>query len=387
MKSRTSARLRVVGTTLPPTIVHVVVTRADAAKLAPVFLAIERSADVRQAVVDASFASEAPLVAEVLSELEVPAIGAPPPHGLDLPTVTAETALALITAEVVLADLAPAVVVLSGSSDAAVAWALTATKLDIPVARLDAGLRDFDWNEPRDVNRVLMDTMADTLFAPTADAAANLVHEGVGANRILVSGCTAVDSLRHVLGRARARETWRDRGLTKGAYVLAALWRRANLEDDERLARIVEAIAAMARDVPVVLMLSARDRERLESMGDVHRLLTAGVRCEAPPSYLDVVSLQTGAGAVLTDSGMMQDESSVLGVPCFTLRTTTDRSVTLTHGTNMLLGADPRDIADVRLRVGPPTPSAIPLWDGRAGERVADELLAAYALVRVPRAS
>jgi UDP-N-acetylglucosamine 2-epimerase (non-hydrolysing) len=342
---------------------------------------------VRQAVVDASGAIEAPLVGEVLSELDVPTIGASPPYGLTFPLVTAETAGALIAAETVLADLTPSVVVLSGSSDAAVAWALTATKLKIPVARLDAGLRDFDWNEPRDVNRVLMDTMADTLFAPTADAADNLIREGVGENRILVTGCTAVDSLRGVLGRARARQTWRDRGLAQGAYVLVTLGRPSNLEDDERLARIVEAIAAMARDVPVVLLLGARNRERLETMGDVHRLLTAGVRCEAPLSYLDRVSLQSGAGAVLTDSGTMQDESSVLGIPCFTLRATTDRCVTLTHGTNVLLGTDPRDIADVRLRTGPPTPCAIPLWDGRSGARIARELIAAYALVRASRAS
>ena len=381
--------LQVLASAPPPAILHVVVTRADAVRVAPVFVAVRELGNVRQVVVDASPDAEDPAVLDVLKELGVPSSrvrAARQGAHTGASSVTVETASALAPAEVVLAETAPMVVVVSGATDTALAWTLTATKLKIPVARLDAGLRSFDWNEPSELNRVLMDTMGDALFAPTADAAGNLGREGISAGRICHTGCSSVDSLRRMLPRARARAAWSDRGLLHGSYVLMTL-RRSNSDDDERLARIVEAIAALAQDVPVVLPLNPAVRDHLEVMGDVHRLVAADVCCELSLSYLDSLSLLVGAGAVITDSGTMQDESSVLGIPCFTLRAATDRSVTLTHGTNALLGADPRDISDVRLRDGAPTPCAIPLWDGRAGARIAQELIAAYALERVPRAS
>jgi UDP-N-acetylglucosamine 2-epimerase (non-hydrolysing) len=164
-------------------------------------------------------------------------------------------------------------------------------------------------------------------------------------------------------------------------YVLVTLHRPGNVDDDERLARIVEGLAGLARRIPVIFPLHPRTRERLKPMGDAHRLLAAGVLCGPPLGYLDFVSLQWGAGAVVTDSGTVQEEASALGVRCYTLRPSTERPITLTHGTNSLL-ADPRDLAEVRPAPGAPTPSAIPLWDGRAAQRIADALVANYALVR-----
>jgi UDP-N-acetylglucosamine 2-epimerase (non-hydrolysing) len=252
----------------------------------------------------------------------------------------------------------------------------------VPVARLGAGLREHDWRVPEEVNRVLMDTLADALLAPTHEAAATLLAAGAGAGSVHVTGSTAIDSLRRWERRAAERAAWERFGLDRGSYVLVTLHRPANVDDDERLARIVEALAELAHAVPVVFPLHPRTRSRLKPMGDAHRLLAAGVLCGPPLGYLDFLSLQAGAGAIVTDSGTVQEESSALGVRCYTLRASTERTITLTHGTNALLGDDPRDIAEVRPSAGPPTPSAIPLWDGRAGERAAEALTANYALVR-----
>jgi UDP-N-acetylglucosamine 2-epimerase (non-hydrolysing) len=293
-----------------------------------------------------------------------------------------QTARALQGGEKALAELQPAAVLVAGASNSALGCALAAAKVGVPVARLEAGLREHDWSVPEEVNRVLLDTMADTLFAPTPQAADNLRAEGVGSGRVHVAGSTAVDALRRGERGAAERTAWRRFGLARGEYVLVTLHRPANVDDDERLARIVEALAELASRVPVVFPLHPRTCRRLKPMGDAHRLLAAGVLCGPPLRYLDFVSLQAGAGAIVTDSGTVQEEASALGVRCFTLRSSTERTITLSHGTNTLLGDDPRDLADVRPSSTGPTPCAIPLWDGRAGERIAEALVANYALVR-----
>jgi UDP-N-acetylglucosamine 2-epimerase (non-hydrolysing) len=317
---------------------------------------------------------------EMFADLELPA----PEQRLDTGRGThgTQTARALVEAEAVLAELRPAAVVVTGAANTTLGCALAAAKLGLPVARLEAGLREHDWSVPEEVNRVVLDTTSDTLFAPTQQAADNLSREGVAAGRVHLVGSTAIDSLRRAERRAVERAVWRRFGAERGGYVLVTLHRAGNVDHDERLARIVEALAELARHVPVIFPLHPRTRERLKPMGDAHRLLAAGVLCGPPLGYLDFVSLQAGAGAVITDSGTVQEETSALGVSCFTLRSSTERTATLSHGTNALLGADPRDLAEVRPAAGAPTPSIIPLWDGRAGERVADELVANYALVR-----
>jgi UDP-N-acetylglucosamine 2-epimerase (non-hydrolysing) len=363
-----------------PALVHIVATRPDAVTLAPVFAAVERRGAFRPLVVHTGQHSDPMMAADILEDVGLPE----PERTLDVGAGShaAQTSRALAGAEEALGELRPAAVVVSGAANSTLGAVLAATKLGIPVARLEAGLREHDWSAPEEVNRVLLDTMADTLFAPTAQAAENLRGEGAGAGRVYFVGSTAVDSLRRVERRAAARAVWERFGVDRGEYVLVTLHRPANVDDDERLARIVEALASLADRVPVIFPLHPRTRQRLKPMGDAHRLLAAGVLCGPPLRYLDFLSMQAGAGAIVTDSGTIQEEASALGVPCFTLRSSTERAITLTHGSNALLGLDPRDLADVRVAARPPTPCAIPLWDGRAGERVADALVANYALVR-----
>ena len=363
-----------------PPVVHVVATRPDVVKLAPVFWALQRRGDFRQVVLHTGQHTDPAMTSEMCADLGLPE----PDRRLDAAGAShgAQTARALTGGEQALAELRPAAVVVAGASNSALGCALAAAKLGIPVARVEAGLREHDFSVPEELNRVLLDTMADTLFAPTGQAADNLRAEGAGAGRVHLVGSTAVDSLRRGERRAAERRTWQRFGVDRGKYVLVTLHRPANVDDDERLARIVEALASLAARVPVVFPLHPRTRRRLKPMGDAHRLLAAGVLCGPPLGYLDFLSLQAGAGAIVTDSGTVQEEASALGVRCYTLRSSTERTITLTHGTNTLLGDDPRDIADVRPSPAPPTPCAIPQWDGRAGERIAGALVANYALVR-----
>ena len=367
------------------TLIHAVASRSDVVSIAPVAIALRDSGAFRQVLVDLGEPEEAGAVDALCGELGLWA----PEHRLveASDSACARTARALAESEALLERVAPTAVVVAGASDAALGFALAAVKLGVPVSRLEGGLRENDWGAPAEVNRALLDRLADTLFAPTAEAAEVLASEGVGCGRLYVVGSTVVDSLRSVQGRARDLTSWLGYGLARGAYVVWTIRHPANVEDDERLARIVEAMASLARRVPVVFPVHASVRNRLELMGDAHRLRAAGVLIEPLLGYTTFVSLLYGAGAIVTDSGVIQEEASALGVPCFTLLETTERAMTLSYGTNRLVGPDPAELVEAELAVAAAAPRAIPLWDGRAGERIAKELVANYALVPTPGTS
>ncbi len=359
-------------------IVHVAVTRADVTALAPVITAVRRASSVPQALLHAGAGAE--LAQEVAAQRRLPA-------GAGTGSGTVRTASALTWSEGQLTDLEPSVLVVSGSSDAALGCALAAAKLGVPIDSLGAGVRDHDWRAPREVNRVLMDTMADILFAPTRDDEANLAREGVQESRLHVVGSTVVAAAVARAEEAVQRAAWGSHALARGEYAYVTLGRRTTAEHDERLARVVEAVAALALRTPVVLALESGAGDDLKAMGDAHRLEQAGVRPAAPAGYLDHLSLMAGSGAVVTDSGSVQEEASALGVPCYTLGTVTENGMTLTSGTNTLLGADARDMDAVRLAPRAPKQSFFARWHAGAAERVAAELVANYALVRATSAS
>jgi UDP-N-acetylglucosamine 2-epimerase (non-hydrolysing) len=220
------------------------------------------------------------------------------------------------------------------------------------------------------------------LLTHSPEALDNLLAEGIDAERVHYVGNTMIDSLRRCEKRARARAACRDLGLAAHEYVLVTFHRPGNVDDRRRLAQITAALTSLASHCPVVFPVHPRTRARLADGGDLYRLEAAGVRCIEPVGYLEFLSLQATAGAIVTDSGGIQEEASALGVDCFTFRPNTERPVTLTHGTNTLLGDDPMEIARVRPSGWDPTPCAIPLWDGHAAERVADVLVERYAAER-----
>ena len=365
---------------------HVIGDAADALRLAPLYAALEATGAVEQIALSVEPGAVAGLWRELLDELRPSRSGGADLH--EWPRLAqADTAASLLTAEIALPQLRPAVVIVGGPSDAALGWALAAAKLRVPVASAEAGLRDYDWGCAAEINRVLLDTIADSLYAPTRDAAANLVREGIDAGRVHHAGPTVVDAVRRLSRKAGALAAWRGLGIQRGAYVLAVLDELGDAgAEDERIARTTESLAALARRLPVVLPLDHRGRARLAAMGDLHRLSEAGVRCVPSGSYLSSLSLKWGAGAVVTDAGVVQDETTALGVACFTLRASSERTVTVTHGTNVLLGRDARDVADLAVLAREPVPAAIPKWDGRAARRIARSLVSSYALVPVRRA-
>jgi UDP-N-acetylglucosamine 2-epimerase (non-hydrolysing) len=191
-----------------------------------------------------------------------------------------------------------------------------------------------------------------------------------------------IDSLRRYERKARSRRVWEELGLPEREYVLITLHRPANVDDPARFNAIVDELARLGRRHPAVFPIHPRTRAALESIGRLAELEEAGVRCAPPLGYLDFLSLETAAGAILTDSGGVQEEASALGVRCYTFRPNTERPVTISQGTNTLLGDDPAAIREIEVSSQSPTPCAIQLWDGHAAERVAATIVSALAAGR-----
>jgi UDP-N-acetylglucosamine 2-epimerase (non-hydrolysing) len=369
---------------LRDTIVHVVGARPNFVKMAPVITALEQRGAFRQVVVHTGQHYDAKMSDEVLADLEFPV----PDRFLKIGSGAhgEQTAKILVAFEQVLLEELPVAVVVAGDVNSTLGCALAAAKHRIPVAHVEAGLRSFDWGMPEEINRVLTDRLSDILFTHSPEAIENLRAEGVVEGRIHHVGNTMIDSLRRSERHARQRRAWETAGVERAKYALVTLHRPSNVDDHGRLMRIVDALVGLAERFPVVFPIHPRTRVRLGEEG-IARLEGAGARCIDPVGYLDFLSLQSGAGAVVTDSGGVQEETSALGVRCYTFRPGTERPITLTHGTNVLLGDDPAALEKVRLATWDPTPSAIPLWDGHASERVADVLVTNYAITAAPVAA
>lgn len=287
----------------------------------------------------------------------------------------AQTAAVMVGVEQVLTENPADLLLVAGDVNSTMAAALAAVKLHVPVAHLEAGLRSGDWTMPEEVNRVVTDRVSDLLLCPSHDAPENLALEGIQGDHVVVVGNTMIDSLLRLLPVARERGALERLGLAPRGYVLATLHRPALVDDPRRLLPTLDALAGAAGALEVVLPLHPRTRGRLEAAGYT---APPGLRLLEPLEYLDFIALEESAAAVVTDSGGLQEESSALGVPCLTYRTTTERPVTCDLGTNRLIGVDPEALRTELAAVLASPPAArepIPLWDGRAGERAAEALL------------
>jgi UDP-N-acetylglucosamine 2-epimerase (non-hydrolysing) len=287
-----------------------------------------------------------------------------------------QTGRVMTAFEPLAAELSPDVVVVVGDVNSTLACALVTAKLGAPLAHVEAGLRSGDRSMPEEINRVVTDRLSDYLFAPSADAVANLQAEGFRAEQIHLVGNVMVDTLLANADRAAARGTLAGLGLRPRQYGLVTLHRPANVDDPAVLGALLSAFAEISRGCPLVLPAHPRVDGRLHRAG-----LPAGVRIIPPLGYLDFIALEASARLVLTDSGGVQEETTVLGVPCLTLRDNTERPVTLTEGTNRLVGRDPDRIIAAALEVlaaPPPAPRRPALWDGKAGQRIAAALVAGH---------
>jgi UDP-N-acetylglucosamine 2-epimerase (non-hydrolysing) len=283
-----------------------------------------------------------------------------------------QTARALERVEDVLLREEPALVVVPGDVNSTLAAALAAVKLQIPVAHLEAGLRSFDPTMPEEHNRRLTDHVSSLLLAHSAGAVTNLEREGIDLDTVHLVGNTMIDSLLAHVEPARASAPWRELGVEPGSFGLVTLHRPALTDDDGLLRQTVAALADLSGSWPLVFPAHPRTRHRIDELGLRGALERSRIVLAPPLGYLRFLGLEAAARFVLTDSGGIQEETSALGVPCFTLRDTTERPVTVELGTNTLLGLEPARIADIPKLLGAQRAAhAIPLWDGKAGARCA----------------
>jgi UDP-N-acetylglucosamine 2-epimerase (non-hydrolysing) len=353
-------------------IVYVVGTRPNFVKTAPVIGALRaRLPEGRHAIVHTGQHYDRLMSEIFLEELGVPA----PDHMLDVGSGShaVQTGRTMERLEPVLLEERPDLVIVPGDVNSTLAAALTAVKMGIPVAHVESGLRSFDMTMPEEVNRIVADRFAEYLFLHSEEATENLRAEGIPAERMHFVGNTMIDTLVALEDRFRAAGSAARLGVEPGSYALVTLHRPA-LVDGPLLPETVAQLAALAREMPVVFPVHPRTRKMMESVESDH----PGLSLIDPLGYLDFLSLLADAGAVLTDSGGIQEETTYLGIPCFTLRDNTERPVTVSAGTNTLLGLDPAAIASIPAALAsrdsaPSEPP--PLWDGHAAERIADVLI------------
>jgi UDP-N-acetylglucosamine 2-epimerase (non-hydrolysing) len=267
-------------------------------------------------------------------------------------------------------------VIVPGDVNSTLAAALAAVKLGIPVAHLESGLRSFDWTMPEEINRVLVDRVSTLCFVHSPEAIDHLQSEGIPEERIRFVGNTMIDTLVRLRPRIEDATIHARLGIEKGKYLLVTL-HRPKLVDAPLLDSVIGRLDRLATTMPVVFPMHPRTRARLEHGPE----RSPGLLLTDPVGYVDFLALEAHAAGVITDSGGVQEETTFLGVPCFTFRENTERPVTISEGTNTLLGLDPAQIELVpdllQQNVAPLRPPRG--WDGRAAERVADELIEALS--------
>jgi UDP-N-acetylglucosamine 2-epimerase (non-hydrolysing) len=310
-----------------------------------------------------------------MSEIFFDQLGLPEPDlnlGVGSGSHATQTAALMSALERTMLDAKPSQVVVYGDVNSTMAAALVAAKLLVPVAHVEAGLRSFDRTMPEEINRVVTDRVADMLFAPSDDAVAHLRNEGVEERRIHLVGNSMIDTWVRFRDRLDPNGTRRALGLPD-RWGVVTLHRPGNVDDPARATAIVASLAQLASRLALVVPLHPRGRDLLAGAG---LLDTPGIAVVDPLGYVDFMSLMAGAALVVTDSGGIQEETSILGIPCLTVRPNTERPITVTAGTNRLV--EPAEIASAAAEAlaAAWSPAAIALWDGAAGERIAAILAA-----------
>ncbi len=351
-------------------IFHVLGTRPNFVKMAPLIAAIKsRSPETEQVIVHTGQHYDHMMSAIFFEQLGVPA----PDHMLEVGSAShaVQTARVMERLEPLLLDGRPDLLVVPGDVNSTFAAALTAVKLGIPVAHLESGLRSWDRSMPEEINRVLTDSISDQLYVHSEEGLVNLEREGIPASKTHFVGNTMIDSLVAMEDRFRPLESCRQFDLEPGSFLLVTLHRPA-LVDGPLLFEAIAALNLVAASVPVLFPVHPRTRARLEAEGSD---TAPGLQLVDPVGYLEFLSLEADAAAVLTDSGGIQEETTYLGVPCFTLRDNTERPVTVELGTNTMLGLDPSRIPEITGLLESAAGGASelpPLWDGKAAGRIAE---------------
>jgi UDP-N-acetylglucosamine 2-epimerase (non-hydrolysing) len=353
-------------------ILHVVGARPNFMKAAPVITALGMYANIVQTLVHTGQHYDTNMSHVFFHELGLPE----PDINLEAGSGShaVQTAYIMMRIETVIEEQSPDLVLVYGDVNSTIAAALVCAKLHIPVGHVEAGLRSFDRTMPEEINRLLTDQIADMLFTPSSDGDENLLREGIAREKIYCVGNVMIDTLVRLL--PQARERWDHEPLVSwqgNLYILVTLHRPSNVDDPSTLRILTETLVSISHEVPILFPIHPRTRQCIETH-DIP-ISSSTMHLIDPLGYLDFLALQERATLVITDSGGIQEETTFLGVPCLTVRDNTERPVTVTIGSNTLVGQDVTRLREETYRLLANRKSFVrkvpPLWDGKAGERIA----------------
>jgi len=359
-------------------VINVVGARPNFMKVAPIVEAMKRrEREFAPLIVHTGQHYDAAMSASFFRDLEMPE---PDVYlGVGSGSHAVQTAAVMERFEPVVLSEKPDWVLVVGDVNSTLACAIVCSKLGVKLAHVEAGLRSRDRSMPEEINRLLTDQIADLLLTPSADADANLLAEGIPAERIRLVGNVMIDSLLKHLPKSTQSTIREELGLNEREYAVLTLHRPVNVDNPAIFSKILDALGEISQRLPIVFPVHPRTRKTIAELGFAERVAElTKLRLIEPLGYLDFLRLYSGAALVLTDSGGIQEETTVLGIPCLTLRENTERPITVSVGTNKIVGTDSERIvreALAALKGGVRTPPAIlPLWDGKTAERIVDAL-------------
>ncbi|MBI3949946.1 MAG: UDP-N-acetylglucosamine 2-epimerase (non-hydrolyzing) [Acidobacteria bacterium] len=354
-------------------LLHVVGARPNFMKIAPVWCAIKELTPFKQVLVHTGQHYDINM-----SDVFFVDLGLPTPDyclGIGSRSHAQQTAAIMLAFEPVVQEVRPDLVLVYGDVNSTLAAALVCAKLGVAVAHVEAGLRSFDRSMPEEFNRLLTDQIADLLFTPSPDGDENLLREGIIPNRIHRVGNVMIDSLLRLLPLTEGSTALKDIGLQAGNYAVLTLHRPANVDDDLTFSRLLVRLVELSDRLLIVFPIHPRTKGRLASL---NLSINSNLRVVDPLGYLDFLQLVRHSRVAITDSGGIQEETSTLGIPCLTLRSNTERPITVEMGTNTLVGSDVEllierfhAVVDGDNSWDRRPATGIPLWDGHAGERIA----------------
>lgn len=360
-------------------ILNIVGARPNFMKIAPVVREMKRRTDdFLPLIVHTGQHYDAAMSDSFFTDLGIPA----PDYHLEIGSHShaVQTARIMTAFEPVVLDEKPDWVIVVGDVNSTIACALVCAKLNVKIAHVEAGLRSRDRTMPEEINRVLTDAISDLLLTPSPDGDENLKCEGIAADKIKFVGNVMIDSLFYSLKLAEKSKAREELNLNDKDYAVLTLHRPSNVDERETFAGLLDAIIEIGEKLPVVFPAHPRTRANIERFGFAERVKDSNIKLVEPLGYLDFMRLYSGARLVLTDSGGLQEETTALSIPCLTLRENTERPITISHGTNILVGVNPERIKQAAFEVLDRKDSITnkkipPLWDGRTAGRICDAIL------------